>query len=426
MKAWNSEILTLAMLLPVLLIIGFSTGYTVELLLLTTVTILARQVYQINRLERMLRQGRVSRLPETKGIWEDIYYHLYRMKKADKRRKKKLSKMVDQFRKSTAALPDAAVVLGENDEIEWTNKTARDVLGLKKGDKGQRLPNLLRSPAFIEYLHCEDPAGSSVIIQSPVIDGMMLELKVVPYGTGLRLLLAHDVTEMKNMERMRKDFVANVSHELRTPLTVLKGYLETVQDVDSMDAQQLRNVIAEMLAQAERMQHMVDDLLLLARLESRQQKKGRCVHVPELLEQLCRDASLLEADPARIQLSVASKVNIYGNEQELRSAFNNLLINALKYSPREAPVQVNWYERDGAMYLDVEDQGIGIAAADISRITERFYRVDINRSRKLSGTGLGLAIVKHVLVRHDAELKIDSELGKGSRFRCIFPPHRVC
>jgi len=425
MKAWHVEIRTMALLLPLLLIAGISTGYTLEMLLFMTVSILARQIYQINRLERMLRLGRVRSLPETTGIWEDIYYHLYRIKKADKRRKKKLSKMVDQFRKSTAALPDAAVVLGENDEIEWANKSARDVLGLEKDDKGQRLPNLIRVPHFIEYLHSEDPASSSVIIPSPVIEGMILELKLVPYGAGLHLLLAHDVTQMKNLERMRKDFVANVSHELRTPLTVLKGYLEAVQDVDSVDVVQHRSAIGQMLAQTERMQHLVDDLLLLARLES-QQKKGRCVNVPALLEQLCRDVDLLEAGQSRIQLTVTSTTKIFGDEQELRSAFSNLFINALKYSPDDTPVQVSWYEKDGRVYLEVQDQGIGIAAADIPKITERFYRVDINRSRKLSGTGLGLAIVKHVLVRHDAELRIESTVGKGSRFRCVFPAQRIC
>jgi len=425
MKVWHAEIRTMALLLPLLLIFGISTGYTLELLLFMCVSILAWQIYQINRLEHMLRLGRVSRLPKTTGIWEDIYYHLYRINKADNRRKKKLSKMIDRFRKSTAALPDAAVVLGKNDEIEWANKPARDVLGLKKGDKGQRLPNLLRTPDFIEYLHSEDPASSSVIIQSPVIEGMILELKLVPYGGGLHLLLAHDVTQMKNLERMRKDFVANVSHELRTPLTVLKGYLETMQDVDSVDSVQIRGAIGQMLVQAERMQHLVDDLLLLARLES-QQKKGRCVDVPALLGQLCRDVDLLQAGQSRIQLTVACTVKIFGDEQELRSAFSNLFVNALKYSPEDTPVKVSWYEKNDRVILEVLDQGIGIAAADIPKITERFYRVDINRSRKLSGTGLGLAIVKHVLVRHDAELRVESTVGKGSRFQCVFPAQGIC
>jgi two-component system phosphate regulon sensor histidine kinase PhoR len=247
----------------------------------------------------------------------------------------------------------------------------------------------------------------------------------VPYGAGLRLLLAQDVTQIKSMERMRTDFVANVSHELRTPLTVLKGYLETLQEIDNL-APTLSRSFASMSAQTERMQHLIDDLLLLARLETKA-KKAECVNMGALLKTICQESDLLESDERRIELTMTTDANLLGDAQELQSAFTNLLVNALKYSPATSQVKVGWHRRqDGAPYLEVQDAGEGIAAADIPRITERFYRADVKRNHKVIGTGLGLAIVKHVLVRHDAKLEIDSQLGKGSCFRCYFSRERIC
>ena len=332
--------------------------------------------------------------------------------------------MVDQFRQSTEALPDAAVVLGPHDEIEWTNKAARDVLGLQQGDKGQRILNLIRYPDFIHYLK-SGKYNDAIILPSPVDNRIILAVRIVSYGAGLRLLLAQDVTQLKQMERMRKDFVANVSHELRTPLTVLKGYLETLQDIDDGDSPLLTGSLEQMLSQTERMQHLVDDLLLLTRLET-QRKKSECVDVPALLNQICKEGGQLVQTQNRIALDIATKVHITGDEQELRSAFTNLLDNALKYSAEDTLVNVRWYRNGHSIVLEVEDCGEGIAPSDIPRVTERFYRSEVKRNRKVSGTGLGLAIVKHVLMRHDARLAIVSELGKGSRFSCHFPTDRVC
>jgi two-component system phosphate regulon sensor histidine kinase PhoR len=260
-------------------------------------------------------------------------------------------------------------------------------------------------------------------VPSPVNNHITLSVRIVPYGAGLRLLIAQDVTQLKVMERMRKDFVANVSHELRTPLTVLKGYLETLQDMDDGNSAVLTGSFHQMQGQTERMQHLVDDLLLLTRLES-QQKKAACVNVPELLSEICREGDTLSTK--RIELTLATDSYIMGDEQELRSAFTNLLGNALKYSPDNSVVKVCWYKNNSGVVLAVEDQGEGIAKSEISRITERFYRVETKRQKKVSGTGLGLAIVKHVLMRHDAQLVINSELSKGSCFSCHFPIKRLC
>jgi two-component system phosphate regulon sensor histidine kinase PhoR len=422
MSAWHKEITSTLLLFVVVAIVGGITGWFLQLILLLTIGLLVYQLIQINRFEKWLSAMARSTYHKPSGVWEEIYYHVYIIRKNNKKRKKKLSKMIDQFRQSTEALPDAAVVLGVNDEIQWTNKAARDVFRLQQADKGQRIHNLIRFPEFIRYINSGNYT-EPVVIPSPVNQHMTLSVRIVPYGAGLRLLLAQDVTQIKVMERMRKDFVANVSHELRTPLTVLKGYLETLQDMDDGLSPILTTSFHQMHGQTERMQHLVDDLLLLTRLES-QQKKATCVNVPSLLSQICQEGDTLSA--RRIELTLETGANIMGDEQELRSAFTNLLGNALKYSPDDSVVKVRWYSEQNNPILDVEDQGEGISKADIGRVTERFYRVEVKRREKVNGTGLGLAIVKHVLMRHDAQLVITSELGKGSCFSCQFPVKRVC
>jgi two-component system, OmpR family, phosphate regulon sensor histidine kinase PhoR len=424
MGIWQKELTRLFLLFLLVAIVGGLTGLFLPLFLLLVLVVLIQQIFQITRFERWIRQGGRSQYPKTSGVWEEIYYHVYRIKKNEKRRKKKLSKVIDQFRQSTEALPDAAVVLGANDEIEWANKTALKVLGLKPSDKGQRIPNLIRFPEFIRYLKSGN-YEEAVIVPSPVNSQMTLAVRVVSYGAGLRLLLAQDVTQLKKMERMRKDFVANVSHELRTPLTVLKGYIETLQDMDDGESQLLTNSVQQMQTQTDRMQHLVDDLLLLTRLET-QQGKTQCIDVPALLTQICKESSDMVGNADRIELILATQVHVAGEELALRSAFSNLLSNALKYSPDDTKVKVRWYQSGESVVMSVEDKGEGIAAADIPRVSERFYRIEVRRSKKVPGIGLGLAIVKHALMRQDARLVITSELGKGSCFSCHFPIAQIC
>ncbi len=425
MGVWQKELLSGLLLFLAVSIIGALTGLFMPMALALALGMLVWQLFQINRFEKWIRAGGSSKYPKMRGIWEEIYFHVYRLKKNEKKRKKKLGKMVDQFRQSTEALPDAAIVLGANDEIEWANKAAREVFGLHATDKGQRIPNLIRFPEFIRYLRSGN-FSEPVILPSPVDHNITLAIRIITYGAGLRLLLAQDVTEFKKMERMRKDFVANVSHELRTPLTVLKGYLETLQDMDDGESRLLTTSFQQMQGQTERMQLLVDDLLFLTHLET-QQKKTECINVAALLSQICKEADAMNGSAtARIELTLETDACIVGEEQDLRSAFTNLLVNALKYSPDDSVVKVRWYSSTDGIVLDVVDQGEGIAAADIPRVTERFYRSEVKRIKKVGGTGLGLAIVKHALMRHDGHLHIASELGKGSRFSCFFPLKRIC
>lgn len=421
---WRREIFTITLLLLLAIVAGLLIGKVSLLLLIVVSAVLARQLFQIHRFVNWLKQGGRLPYPKTTGIWEDIYYSVYRIKKNERRRKKKLSKMLKEFRQSTEALPDAAIVLGADNRIEWSNKPAREVFGLHANDKGQRIPNLIRFPEFVQYLKSEN-FKEALIIPSPVNNRIILAVRIVTYGANLRLLLAQDVTQLKKMELMRKDFVANVSHELRTPLTVMKGYLETLQDMDDGLSPLLTTSFQQMIAQTERMQHLVDDLLLLAHLET-QKKKSHCVDIPLLLNELCKEGNSLKNGHNRIVLSLESDAHIIGDVHELRSAFTNLVVNALNYSPEDSLVTIRWSQLNNNLILAVEDKGEGIAETDIPRITERFYRVETKRRNRVKGTGLGLAIVKHVLMRHDGELFISSQLGKGSCFSCHFPLKRRC
>ncbi len=402
-------------------IISIFIGHFTLMLLFIFFGAFIQQTILISQLERWLSTGAGGNIPKGKGIWENIYYHFYCLRNAKKKRKKQLSKIIKQFRQSTDVLPDAAIVLGENNEIEWSNKLAKKVLGLKKVDKGQRLSNLIRSPEFILFLNTSHEDETLIII-SPINSNISLQIRLVKYGIGQRLLIAQDITQQQKIESMRKNFVDNVSHELRTPLTVLKGYLETLQDINYTNNQQselLGYSLTQMYGQTERMQYLVDDLLLLARLETQQQKVGY-VDIIALINIICMEIEGLETQP-RIELHFKTDSGLYGEEADLYSAFSNLIVNALKYSPPESTVKVIWSQKNNYLYFDVIDTGEGIAEIHIPRITERFYRIDIKRNYKLSGTGLGLAIVKHVLMRHEAKLIINSQPQQGSHFSCEFP-----
>jgi two-component system phosphate regulon sensor histidine kinase PhoR len=423
LSTWRSELSFIFLALLVGAFFGKLFGQPVLVLWLGLLVYLARHLFYANRLMLWLRSGRANDMPHGDGVWEEIYYLIFRLRRRNKRRKKQLIRVLERFRTATAALPDATVVLGPRDQIDWFNEAAGKLLGLRRGDIGQKIGNLIRYPKFAHYLRHANYEGT-VGIPSPVQDGVQLEIRVVPYGEDLRLLVAQDVTHLRFMERVRTDFVANVSHELRTPLTVLKGYLETLNDSVGAVPASYKKVFHRMEEQTARMESLVDGLLSLTRLESgAYQVPQQEVDVPALLELVCEEAELLSDPRPSLELRLESEAWVLGGEPELRSAFSNLVVNAMKYSPPNAKVTVYWRDDGAGVRLDVEDTGPGISAEHLPRLTERFYRVDVEGSK--SGSGLGLAIVKHVLARHGAEFRIASVPGQGSCFSCCFPEKRV-
>jgi two-component system phosphate regulon sensor histidine kinase PhoR len=316
-------------------------------------------------------------------------------------------------------------VLDARDRIQWANARAAAHLGVDRvRDVGAAIVNLVRQPAFVHYLAAND-YREPVIVQSSRESGMTLSVQIVPYGVEEKLLMSRDITRLETVARVRRDFIANVSHELKTPLTVLAGFLETLADLE-LDADKRRRYIALMQEQAQSMQRLVDDLLALSALESEQATSHQAEFaISPLMEKVAADARALSGGRHDISLSIADPAALSGNRDELASAFGNLVSNAVHYTPEGGRIALGWRIERGGGVFSVSDTGIGIAAEHIPRLTERFYRVDRSRSRATGGTGLGLAIVKHVLIRHQAELDVQSEPGRGSVFSVRFPPERV-
>src|SRR3989338_1533877 len=257
-------------------------------------------------------------------------------------------------------------------------------------------------------------------------DDMVLSIKLIPYGVNKRLLISRDITKLERIEAMRRDFVANVSHELRTPLTVVNGYVENLLDMPDMARDDALRALRRMAEQTKRMENLVTDLLTLSRLENdRSALHEETIDMAMLLNEIYHDGQLLNGGAHSVHLEVLSNVKLLGNHDELRSAFGNLLSNAIRYTPAGGIISLRWTERAGQPVFSVQDSGIGIAAQHIPRLTEHFYRVDRSRSRETGGTGLGLAIVKHVAMRHQAKIEVMSEEGKGSTFALVFPTKRA-
>lgn len=423
LSPWRAELYWVVWLGFLALFAGKLTGLYFVALWLACLVYLGRHLLHINRILIWLREG--GKIPEGSGIWEEIYYLIYRLRRRNKSRKKRLLLMLERFRTATAALPDATVVLGPRGEIDWFNGAAGQLIGLRKSDIGNQISNLMRYPKFARFLR-ESDYDKTLSIPSPALNNVQLDVRIVPYGEDLRLLVAQDVTHLRFMERVRADFVANVSHELRTPLTVLKGYMEALGDYGDELPERYLKVFRRMEEQTGRMQNLVDGLLSLTRLESGQGQQYARVDVPALLRRICEESSVLGEELPALEMEIGAGMDLMGAESELRSAFSNLVVNALKYTPPQGKVTVRWCEAaDGGAQLEVEDNGPGIAAEHLPRLTERFYRVEAGDGVKKSGVGLGLAIVKHVLGRHDAELGITSKLGLGTCFICRFPRNRV-
>ena len=319
-------------------------------------------------------------------------------------------------------------MLDDANRIRFANARARAHLGLDpERDLGRMFGNLVRQPEVMRYLEAGD-FSDAVVVPSQREPGMTLSIQVVPYGDEQKLLLSRDITGIEATARMRRQFIANVSHELKTPLTVVAGFIETMQDMD-LDVRQRQRYLGLMHEQSRNMQRLVDDLLTLSALESEQNPPADATFaVAPLLGEISAQARALSAGRHTI-VAVSpddSSALLTGAREELASAFGNLVSNAVRYTPEGGSITLSWQiDADGRGVFAVADSGVGIAAEHLPRLTERFYRVDRSRSRETGGTGLGLAIVNHVLLRHQAELAIESEPGKGSTFSAILPAARV-
>lgn len=423
---WKTALLRLMAAGLAALAVGWVFGQPLLFLLLFSVAYACWSLYNLVRLERWLASGKRRNPPDVPGLWGNIFYRIHRLQIKNRKRKRHFAQLLREFRKSTAAMPDGTVILNEHNQIEWFNRAAANLLGLGlKKDSGQRIDNLIRHPEFVEYLD-QEKFDRAIEIRSPVRENMRLAIQIVTYGRrDQRLMLIKDVTQLANLERTRRDFVANASHELRTPLTVISGYLEAMAEDQDLD-ELWHEPIKQMQAQSANMTHIISDLLELSRLESMQSAAPRAaVDFASLLQQVRSEVMASSGNQVEIQLKLNTSAKVLGSEKELHSVFSNLISNAVKFSEPGTRVQVEWSLDFDQGVLSVRDEGIGIPKESIPRLTERFYRVDAGRSKQRGGTGLGLAIVKHALSRHEADLSVDSELGQGSVFSCYFPADRI-
>jgi two-component system phosphate regulon sensor histidine kinase PhoR len=418
----------LLILLLVAAIAGLLAGPWVGFAILAagSAIVVARHLRNVARLERWAGAELDAPVPEGRGAWHAAFTALHRRARTRAAQQRDLAQTIDRFRSAAEAIPDGMVVIDTSNRIRWANARAVAHLGLDLAqDVGQPLSNVARQPEFVRYLEAGE-FSESVLVDSQRAGGITLQVQIVPFGVEERLLISRDVTRLEAVSRMRRDFIANISHELKTPLTVVAGFVETLQDMD-LEASRRERYLALIGDQARSMQRLVDDLLTLSALESEANHLQESEFAMQpMIEECVADAKVLSAGQHVIDVDAGATANLTGNRDELRSAIGNLLSNAIRYTPAGGTIRLIWrIDHAGNGLISVADSGIGIAPEHIPRLTERFYRVDRSRSRATGGTGLGLAIVKHVLLRHQADLEVTSDLGIGSTFLLTFPARRV-
>ncbi|PAV25679.1 PAS/PAC sensor signal transduction histidine kinase [Tamilnaduibacter salinus] len=426
--SWSRYLRLILLFLLACLLFGAWMGYPLVGLLLGLAAYFSWTLVQIRRLHTWLSNpDHYVEAPGSVGLWGDLFDGLHRLHQKHLRLRDRLQTQLNRVQESTNAMREAVVMTDSNGTMEWWNGAAEYLLGFRRDtDLGQPVHNLLRHPEFKTYFDNRN-YREPLSIRSPAKPHIHLQIQISLFGDDDRLIVARDVTRLTQLEQMRRDFVSNVSHEMRTPLTVLNGYLETLLDSVDDVAPKWRRPLETMNRQAGRMEALIKDLMLLSRLETDEhQMDDEITDVRKLLEQICQDARALSGDRAhQIELSIDDRHFLYGDEGQLRSAFSNIVFNAVKYTPDSGLITVHWVtDRDGA-HLSVTDSGIGIDPIHIPRLTERFYRADPSRHQDTGGTGLGLAIVKHVLLNHDGQLEITSHPGEGSTFICHFPRRRI-
>ena len=389
---------------------------------LCLVGVTAFNLYHLQGLSRWSVLPRQRKVPLGIGSWRAITDRLGRFARQEAAEREETSTELERLHAAVDLLPDALVVMDRYNLVQWFNRAAEELHGIV----GMRRPidHFIRQPEFTRYLEAGD-FRAPVYLALPGRPGRTFSLRLVPTPDSWRLLVTRDITEQNKLDAMRRDFVANVSHEIRTPLTVVSGYVETLIDLDLPREEALTHLHAAR-KQAITMQRLLEDLLTLSSLENAANRpEDQEFDIEALLRGLLADARTLSAGRHVIELAIDKPVRLRGVPQEIESAVRNLLTNAIRYTPQGGRITMRWSNRPQAAHLSVEDTGIGIAPEHLPRLTERFYRVDRGRSRETGGTGLGLAIVKHIAQRHDATLKFDSTLGKGTRFTLVIPRDRV-
>ena len=328
-----------------------------------------------------------------------------------------------------SAMQDALLLVDSNRQVILTNETFRKLFGIAEISVAMPLLEIVRDPT-LDRLLTDAFGGDGPVRCELALDDSQIELHAVATKndageiTGA-LVLFHDITGLRKIDQVRRDFVANVSHELRTPLSILRGYIETLLDSPKTPPEELTRILRVMERHSNRLELLVEDLLTLAELESGDPNlQVGDVDLSSFFAEIIRDwEKKLANKKLTINVDVPADFSpIRADRTRLQEALYNLLDNAVKYSREHSEIRLGARRRDGEIELSVSDNGIGIATEDLPRIFERFYRADKARSPdKISGTGLGLAIVKHIVQLHGGRVEAESELQKGTTIRFVLP-----
>tara|TARA_B110000014_G_scaffold261579_1_gene253576 strand:- start:1696 stop:2985 length:1290 start_codon:yes stop_codon:yes gene_type:complete len=408
----------------ILLFIIISNIYSIKdaliLCLFSTGCFLLLHIFWIYKLSKWLDNPTLSKLPHGTGVWQYIFTKHYQILKEGKKSKKNLVSTLDQFTQAAEALMDGVIALNENNEIIWSNKRSRMMLNLNpKKDIGQPINYILRNSDLINYLEKEN-YEESIKINLDGSNTKTIEIKILMFGEKQKVMVAKDISQSIKIESNRKEFISNVSHELKTPLTVISGFIETLVS-NNVQNEANNKILQIMSGQTSRMAKLVDDLLLLSNVESSLfQNRSEILSINVIINKIKKNISILDSKNHKIKYQIDKGLKVYGSKKEIESAFLNLITNAIRYTDKNGSIFINWKLINGLPIFEVKDTGSGIEQKHLNRITERFYRVDPDRSRDTGGTGLGLSIVKNIIKQHGGELKITSDLGKGSSFKLIF------
>lgn len=421
--SWKRLALELILCCIPALILGIFFGYLPWFLLAAVTGLLIWHFHNLLRLSWWLWVDRSMTPPPGRGSWEPLLYGLHQMQMRNKKRRRELGHLIKRFRSGAESLPDAVVLTTVEGVIFWCNGLAQQLLNLRwPDDNGQNILNLLRYPEFSRWVKSKDFSRPLNLVLN---NGRHLEMRVMPYSENQLLMVARDVTQMHQLEGARRNFFANVSHELRTPLTVLQGYLEMMLE-QSLEGQTRDKALHTMREQTQRMEGLVKQLLTLSKIEAAPMMVlNDKVDMPMMLRVVEREAQTLSQQKHRLRFDIDASLQVMGNDEQLRSAVSNLVYNAVNHTPEGTEITVRWQRVPQGALFSVEDNGPGIAAEHIPRLTERFYRVDKARSRQTGGSGLGLAIVKHAVNHHDSKLEIHSEPGKSTCFSFLLPERLI-
>lgn len=415
--AWQREILRIVVVITLGLALGWSLGFAQWGLIAGLSAALIMTFRSMASLFRWsYRQGPP---PQDSGL---VGYSVDKLIRREKNLKNKLSqqaKQLQRYNQGIESLHDGVVIIDQNGHITNFNGAATRLLNLRKADNGQHITNLIRAPRFTRYFNKGNYANA---LQFDVNHRKRysLQVQITQFGLDQKVMLVKDITERKRVETMRQNFIADVSHELRTPLTVINGYLEMFSDMELPPA--LNKAVMQMNSQGQRMKSLVNDLIQLSKLESANtDDTGDWFSLTRTGYSAVDQIHALAGD--RVQYHCDDMIEVQGFADEMTSVLTNLLTNAVKYGG-DGPIELRIQPFQGGVKVSVRDYGPGIPPEHISRLTERFYRVDDSRESTVGGSGLGLAIVKHALEHHDTLLDIESTLGKGSTFSFVIPAQR--